>query len=144
MAKQLVLGGVRKPEKIVFRRAEPWCCPRYQDYIIYERPCGKDIYGHETHQYALFRTYPLLFVRRFNTRKKAYQYMFCLGYHQILFSNPRELVIQVGNKCYKLEKYTRKLYVRQDREQLSEWFDSYSECLREAKQIVERDRNDLR
>ena len=34
------------------------CCPSYMDYYIGDRLIGRDAYGHESYQYALFRLPP--------------------------------------------------------------------------------------
>lgn len=134
---------------IRFLRRDPGCCPAYREYYIQDRLSGTDVYGHETYQYALFRRHPFQLVRKFRTRKQAYVYVSELtGVDQWdvkmgnckIIGNPHFNnfigVIHAG-KMYRINRRARTVEVAPlDNEQMSIWFDRYSECVAEAKRII--------
>lgn len=136
--------------EIRFVPAMPGGCPAYGSFYIQDRLMdGRDIYGHETYQYALFRKVPFQVLRRFRTRKQAYEYLTCLtgltrldvewGSHSIIVNDREHLGILHGDTMYRMDKRTREIVTRPlEDEQLTGWYDRYTECLSEAKSIVKR------
>lgn len=135
--------------EIRFTRAAPDRCPAYKDYYIQDRYVGRDIYGHEAYEYALFRRLHFRTVRRFRKRKQAYKYLSDLtgltrwevkmgSYH--IVSNTRDALCVIhGRAMYRLEKRTNEIRTRPvDDEKLSGWYERYAECLAAAKETVKR------
>ena len=134
--------------EIRFTRSEPYACPKYGTYYIQDRVIGKDVYGHESYEYALFRKVDFQLVRKFRTRKQAYEFLsketsltqwdVKMGAYNIITNNRNVLGIEYGKTLYKLVKYTKKVYIRpKEDEKLSQWYPSYNECLENAKKVVQ-------
>lgn len=136
-----------RPKEIRFTKAVLYGCPAYKDYYIQDRAIGKDVYGHEAYEYALFRRNHFKVVRRFRTRKQAYQYVSDItgldqwdvkmrGYR--IITNDREcLGVLHNDTMYRIMRRTREVAVRPSKdEQLTGWYDKYNDCLSAAKQIV--------
>ena len=133
--------------EVRFNKKAPWCCPSYKNYYIQARYIGRDIYGNETYEYALFRKLPFILIRHFRTRKQAYEYLSNLtGYtrwdikmgNQNIVNDYDFLGIVYGSTIYRIEKRTRELYSRPiDDERLTCWHTKYVDCLSEAKQIIQ-------
>ena len=135
---------------IIFR-AVNGMCPTYKDYYIYERFSGKDVHGHDTYEYALFKRSKKKLLGKFRRRKQAYEFLGNIIdsrdkiYIQILEEsgnavNEREhLSIRRGDLIYRLEKRTNEVSVRPYyNQQISGWYMTYRECLKEAKEIIGR------
>lgn len=133
--------------EIRFTRAQPCSCPAYGDYYIQDRAAGKDAYGNETYEYALFCRQPFRVIRRFRTRKQAYEYVSGLtgctrwdikiGSSNIIMNNCDYLGVLYGDTMYRLSKRTREVAVRPTKDkQLTRWHMRYVDCLAEAKNII--------
>lgn len=133
--------------EIRFTRSEPWRCPRYKNFFIQDRLAGKDVYGHDTYQYALFRDMPFQEIRRFRTRKQAYEWLSKethLTRWDIERRNPaiirndnQSLAVWHNDNLYRLNKRRRLVEVRPvEDERLTVWHDKYTECLEDAKRVV--------
>ena len=133
--------------EIRFIRSEPYACPRYGTYYIQDRMIGKNIYGHESYEYALFRRIGFRLVKKFRTRKQAYEFLskktlvtqwdIKMGACNVIVNNRDVLGIEYGKILYKLIKRTREVYTRpSEDEKLSQWYASYNECLENSKKIV--------
>ena len=134
-------------QEIRFTRAAPWRCPSYKDYYIQDRPTGKDIYGNDTYGYALFKMKPFQVIRRFRTRKQAYEYVsritvleqwhVKMGSHSIIVNDHDYLGVIYGKSMYRISKRTCEVATRPvEDEQLSGWFMKYVECLNYAKELI--------
>lgn len=134
-------------QTIKFSRSASTHCPRYKDFYIQDRFVGKDIYGNDAYEYALFRSIPFQLVRRFRTRKQAYVWLSNLtglsefdirmGNHRIVCNDRKYLGVLYGNKMYRLHKPTCEVFARPDHdEQISVWFDKFAECVAESKTII--------
>ena len=133
--------------EIRFSKKAHWCCPSYKDFYIQDRYIGRDVYGNETYEYALFRKHPFHVIRRFRKRKQAYEYVSNLtGYTRwdIKMSNyniinERDFLgVVYGNTIYRIVKRTREVQSRPiDDERLTCWHTKYVDCLSEAKQIIQ-------
>ena len=134
-------------KEIRFSRAAPWCCPSYKDYYIQDRSSGKDVYGNDAYDYALFKRQPFQVIRRFRTRKQAYEYVsritgfdqwhIKMGSFSIVVNNHDYLGVIYGKSMYRISKRTREVAIRPvDDEQLSGWFMKYVDCLEYAKQLI--------
>lgn len=134
--------------EIRFVRSKPYSCPKYGPYYIQDRMIGKDVYGHDSYEYALFRKNGFQFVRKFRKRKQAYEYLskktsitqwdIKMGAYNIVVNDREVLGIMHGETLYKLIKYTREVYARPlEDEKLSKWHTNYNECLGNAKKIVQ-------
>ena len=132
---------------IRFTRPEPGACPKYGDYFIQDRPYGRDVYGNESYQYALYRKRRFQTVKRFRTRKQAYEYLSkitgltrwdILHRSASIITNDREyLGISHGGEFIRLVKKTREIETRPaEDERITGWYDKLSECIEEAKQII--------
>lgn len=133
--------------EIRFVRSEPYACPKYGMYYIQDRMVGKDVYGHDSYEYALFRRIEFQLVRKFRARKQAYEYLskktsitqwdIKMGAYNIVVNDRKVLGIMHEKTLYKLIKYTREVYARPlEDEKLSQWYTNYNECLENAKKIV--------
>lgn len=133
--------------EIKFTRSDPWSCPSCGFYYIQDRVAGKDIYGHETYEYALFRKCPFQVIRRFRTRKQAYEYVSNItGFSRwdlewnspSIVTNDREYLGVIYNMTmYRISKRTREVATRPvNDEQLSGWYMKYAECVSAAKQLI--------
>lgn len=133
--------------EIRFVRSKPYACPKYGTYYIQDRVIGKDVYGHDSYEYALFRRIGFQLVRKFRTRKQAYEYLskktsitqwdIKMGAYNIVVNDREVLGIMHGKTLYKLIKYTREVYARPlEDEKLSQWYTYYTECMENAKKIV--------
>ena len=134
-------------QEISFTRKAPCACPSYKDYYIQDRPDGKDVHGNDTYGYALFKRQPFRVIRRFRTRRQAYEYVSNLtglsrfdvkmGSSRIVMNDHEYLGVIHGKDFYKLSKRTREVSTRPvDDEQLTGWYMKYVDCLSEAKQII--------
>lgn len=134
-------------QEVRFTKTAPWRCPSYKDYYIQEWDAGKDIYGHDAYMYALFRRCPFQVIQHFRTRKQAYRYVSSLtgvtlwdvkmGSYRIITNDQNYLGVLHNRAMYRITKRTGEVAVRPvDDEQLSGWYDKYSDCLSAAKQIV--------
>lgn len=136
-------------------RAVNGMCPTYKDYYICDRFSGKDVHGHDTYEYALFRRSQKQILGKFRRRKQAYEFLGnIIGcrdkiYIQIMQDagnavNEREhLSIRRGDLIYRLEKRTNEVSVRPYYDQqISGWHMTYNECLKEAKEIIGRSETD--
>lgn len=134
--------------EIRFVRSAPYACPQYGAYYIQDRMIGKDIYGHESYEYALFRKIGFRLVKKFRTRKQAYEFLskktsltqwdIKMGSCNVVVNDRNVLGIEHGKALYKLMKHTREVYTRQSEdENLSQWYTNYNECLENAKKIVQ-------
>lgn len=135
--------------EITFKPIYSGACPSYGEYYIGQRYAGRDVYGKEAYDSALFRKIPFQFVRKFRTRKQAYQFVAQkTGLYWYWGKNRREAppdfydnrefagVIR-GETCWKVIKRTNTVVSKPlHDEQLTPWFEKYSDCLREAKGIV--------
>ena len=132
---------------IRFVRDKPYACPQYGPFYIQDRMIGKDVYGHDSYEYALFRRIGFQLVRKFRTRRQAYEYLskitsitqwdIKMGAYDIVVNDSKVLGIKHGKTLYKLIKYTREVYARPlEDEKLSQWYTTYNECLEKAKKIV--------
>lgn len=140
----MTMGEVR------FSRTAPWCCPSYGEYYIQDKFSGKDIYGNDTYEYALFRRKPFQVIRRFRTRKQAYMYVsqvtgldqwdIKMGSHSVITNNHEYLGVIHGDIMYRISKKTREVAMRPvDNEQLTGWHMKYIDCLSESKALLEKD-----
>ncbi|MBQ3702493.1 MAG: hypothetical protein II885_07025 [Oscillospiraceae bacterium] len=134
-------------KEITFRKREPAGCPQYGDYYIRDRAIGRDSYGHERYEYALFRRQHFETVRQFRTRKQAYQYLSELtllsrwdverGSSSVICHGHEYLGVIYGDTMYRITKRTRVLDKRPVEDvQLTRWFDRYADCLAEAKRLL--------
>ena len=132
-----------------FTKATPCCCPSYGDFYIRDRASGKDIYGHETYEYALFKRQGSRIVRRFRTRKQAYAYVskvtgytrfdVKMGSTGIIMNDRQYMGVLHGKTLYRISKRTNEVATRPvDDVQLTGWHMKYAECLAEAKEIIEK------
>lgn len=132
---------------IRFQRRFPGACPQYKDFVIRDRYIGHDTYGNDCYEYALFRQSHFEAVRQFRTKKQAYQYLSNLtglthwdikmGSSSIICNNRECLGLIWGTTMYRLMKRTRVVEKRPvDDEQITCWYEQYTECLSEAKEIV--------
>lgn len=132
--------------EIRFSRKDPSACPQYKEFCIKDRLAGRDIYGHETYEYALFRLCPFSLVRKFRTRKQAYQYVGEKAYiskyeadhgSSRVVRDREWLAVCANDRIFKIIKRTNEVLVRPiNDEQLTGWRMTYQECLAEAKEIV--------
>lgn len=136
--------------EITFRKRDPAGCPQYGDYSIRDRYIGRDVYGHERYEYALFRLQHFEFVRRFRTRKQAYRYLseitylnrwdIQMGSSSIICHDHEYLGVLSGDTLYRITKRTRLLEKRPAEDQrLTGWFDRYADCLAEAKYLLSKE-----
>ena len=134
---------------IRFQRRFTGACPQYRDFVIQDRYIGHDTYGNDCYEYALFRRVDFECIRRFRTRKQAYQYLSNLtglsrwdmkmGSASIIRNDGECLGLIWGNTMYRLYKRTRVVERRPvEDEQITGWFEKFSECLAEAKEIIRR------
>lgn len=131
---------------IRFTKAESSACPRYKDYYIQDRVAGRDVYGHETYEYALFRSCGFELVRKFRTRKQAYRYVGDKAYISRFEAEhgsgrvvrDREwLGVYTHDRIFKIIKRTNEVLSRPvNDERLTGWCMTYQECLAEAKELV--------
>ena len=135
-------------QEIKFTKAAPYCCPSYKNYYIQDRYTGRDIYGNETYEYALFRKQPFQTIRRFRTRRQAYEYVshmtgytrfdIKMGSSGIIMNDREYLGIIHGYTMYRIAKRTREVATRPVNDtQLTRWHMKYVDCLSEAKEILE-------
>lgn len=140
-------------QEIRFSRAAPWHCTSYKSYYIQDRSSGRDVHGNETYEYALFLKQPFQVVRRFRTRKQAYEYVSRLtgysrwdikmGSNGIVVNDREYLGVVYGNTMYRITRRTREVVTRPvDDKQLTRWHMKYVDCLSEAKEIIQN-REDL-
>ena len=137
--------------KVAFTRRRPFESPSFGDYYIQERKSGKNIYGHDSYEYSLFRRVPFETVATFRTRKQAYKYVsertffskWSTDHHAPGTIKDRDYVGCIhGSVMYRVEKKTRPVQVRMrpvDDEQVLGWFWTYNECLAAAKEYIERE-----
>ena len=134
-------------EEIRFVRKHPWSCPSFNEYFIQDRPCGNDIHGHEAYEYALFRRIPFRAVKRFRTKKKAYEYVAGetgltrwdqkMGCSSFVANDREHLGIIHGNMMYRIMKKTGTVEERPvEDEQVTGWYDRYRDCLSAAKEML--------
>lgn len=134
--------------EIRFVREKPYACPRYGPFYIQDRMIGKDVYGHDSYEYALFRKIGFRLVRKFRTRKQAYEFLskttsitqwdIKMGAYDIVANDREMLGIQHGKTLYKLVKYSKEVFARPlEDEKLTQWYSTYSECLEKAKKVVQ-------
>lgn len=134
-------------EVIRFSRETPWSCPAYKDFYIKDRPDGKDIHGHDTYSYALYRRMPFVTIMRFRTRKQAYRHVSRLtgldqisviyGNSRVILNSREYLGVICDDKMYRIAKHTHEVQMRPAEDtQLTGWFDNFNECLETAKQLV--------
>lgn len=139
-----------KGQEIRFTRGgAPWRCPCYKSYYILERFGGRDIYGNETYEYALFHKQPYQVVQRFRTRRQAYEYVsrrtgltrwdIKMGSVKVVINDREYLGVIYGNIMYRISRRTREVAIRPlyDK-QLTRWHMKYVDCLSEAKEIIQR------
>lgn len=137
-------------KEITFRKRDPAGCPQHGDYSIRDRSIGRDVHGHERYEYALFRLRHFELVRRFRTRKQAYQYLSELtllsrwdvlrGSSSIICHDHEYLGVIYGDSLYRITKRTRVLEKRPvEDERLTRWYDRYADCLAEAKRLLEEE-----
>lgn len=139
------------PHEIKFARKNPWECAAYNDFYIQDRFTGKDVYGHDSYQYALFRRCPFRLIQKFRTRKQAYvafgdvtgisEFDIRMGAYEIISGahGGRFFGVQSGDKIYRLDRYNRTIEVRPIHDtRISPWCDKYAECVTGAKQIIAR------
>ena len=139
--------------EIVFR-AVNGMCPTYKDFYICDRFIGKDVHGHDAYEYALFRRSKKELLGRFRRRKQAYEFLAgIIGcrdkiYVRIMVEsgsavNEREhLSVRRGDLIYRLEKRTNEVSVRPYYDQqISGWYMTYRECLKDAKETIGRIEN---
>lgn len=135
-------------QEIRFSKAAPWRCPAYKDLYIKDRSIGRDVYGHERYEYALFRRRPFVTVKRFRTRKQAYQYVSDItGYTQwdvrmgccnIVLNDHEYLGVIYGHNMYRITKRNNEVAVRSlEDDQLTGWYELYRDCLSAAKEIIQ-------
>jgi hypothetical protein len=136
--------------EIRFQRRLPGACPQYKNFVIQDRYIGRNLYGNDCYEYSLFYKIDFEIVRRFRTRKQAYQYLSDLtglsrldikmGSASIIRNDGECLGLIWGNTMYRLYKRTRVVERRPvEDEQITGWFEKFSECLAEAKEIIRRD-----
>lgn len=139
---------MKKVQEIRFSRPTPGSCPAYKDYYIQDRFAGKDIYGNDAFEYALFKRVPFKVIRRFRTRKRAYEYVsnltgfsrWDLSYRSCgIVVNDKEYLGVISNgTMYRITRRTREVATRPaNDEQLTGWFMRYADCLEEAKQLIQ-------
>lgn len=137
--------------EIKFTRKKPWECASCNDFYIQDRFVGKDVYGHDSYQYALFRRCPFRLIRKFRTRKQAYvafenltgisEFDIRMGSYRIISGarGGRFFGVRSGDKMYRLDRYNRTIESRNMTDtQLSTWYDRHAECVTEAKKIIAR------
>ncbi len=133
--------------EVKFTKAAPGACPSYGEYYIQDRPYGRDIHGNECYQYALYRKRRFETLRRFRTRKQAYQYLsnrtgtsrwdIQYGSYSIIVNDRDYLGILHGSVMYRLNKRSREIQTRPaEDERVTVWYDKLNECIAEAKQII--------
>lgn len=135
--------------EIVFRPPYVGACPSYGEYYIGQRYAGRDIYGKEAYDSALFRKTPFRLVKKCRTRKQAYQYVaqetgLCWYWGKNRREMPpdtydnREFAGVIREEtCWKVIKRTNEVMTKPlHDEQLTPWFEKYADCLREAKELV--------
>ncbi len=133
-----------------FSKRAPWCCPAYENYYIQHRPAGRDIYGNETYEYALFRRLTFRVVKRFRTRKQAYAYVsrmtgytrfdVKMGSTAIIVNDRQYLGVLYGETLFRIEKRTNEVSTRPVNDiQLSGWYMHYTDCVEDAKQIIRKE-----
>lgn len=135
-------------KEIRFSRKDPSACPAYKDYYIQDRMAGRDIHGHETYEYALFRRRGFELVKKCRTRKQAYQYVGEKAYiskYEVDHGSNRVvrdrdwLGVYTHDGIFKIIKRTNEILLRpMDDEQLTGWRMTYQDCLAEAKEIVRK------
>lgn len=139
-----------KALEIRFTKAAPWCCPSCGDYYIQDRPAGKDIHGHDTYEYALYHKLRFQVIRRFRTRRQAYEYVsritgfsrwdIRMGSYGILVNDREYLGVLYNGTMYRITKRTREVATRPaEDERLTGWHMKYVDCLSEAKEIIQRE-----
>ena len=141
---------MKESQDIRFTKKNPWSCPSYKDYFIKDRPDGKNIYGHDSYSYALFRRKPFITLERFKKRKQAYRYVrsltgldqFSVKYENssIILNNREYLGVIYDGTMYRIAKRTCEVQARPaEDEQITGWAGSLAECLCDAKQIIRRE-----
>ena len=134
-------------EKITFRRKHPYSCPAFGMYYIQDRPADRDVHGNSAREYALFQKQPFVFMKRFRTRKQAYEWLgkrtaltrFDVehGCSRVILNDKTALGVVYGCDMYKLDKRTRTVFARpSDDLRLTIWYDKYAECVRWSKMII--------
>ena len=136
--------------EIRFTRSGPGACPAFRDYYIQDRFAGRDIYGNDAYQYALFRRLSFTVIRLFRTKKQGYRYLSELtgltdwdvrmGSSSIICHDHEYLGVLSGDTLYRITKRTRLLEKRPAEDQrLTGWFDRYADCLAEAKYLLSKE-----
>ncbi len=134
-------------EKIAFRRKHPYSCPAFGMYYIQSRPAGTDINGNGVYEYALFQKQPFVLVKRFRTRKQAYEWLgkrtaltrFDVehGSIRVILNDKTALGVCYGCDMFKLDRRTRTVYTRPTEDlRLTVWYDKYVECVKWSKKII--------
>lgn len=138
--------------EIRFTRQNPWSCPSYKDYYIMDKYSGKDIYGHDAYDYALFRHCGFQLVRTFKTRKRAYQFIgketglsdwdLRMGSYAFICNDRELLGVQRDGILWRIEKRSRPVRVLTrpiEDERLTGWFTTYNECLQVSKEFIKQE-----
>lgn len=137
-------------KEIVFKKDDPAACPSCGEYYIQDRVAGRDIYGHEAYEYALFRKSPWMLMWSFRRRKKAYEYLSektgltrwdVVRRSGRVICNDREMLgVQAGDgTLWKLMKQTSpvQVWMRYGTDlQVTGWYMTYRECLEAAKERI--------
>lgn len=135
--------------EIRFKKTAPDRCPAFRDFYILDRVSGRDIYGHETYQYALYRKNSFHAIRRFRTRRQAYEYLtqktgltrldVKWRSRSIVVNDRDHLGVLHDGTLYRMNKKTREIDSRPlEDEQITGWFDRYADCVAESKEIIKK------
>ena len=118
--------------KINFSRSSPWECPVCGPYYIQDRAAGKNIYGHDAYEYALYRKEVYRPEGTFRTKKQAYRHVcsktgltiWNVKYKNVDILIDREKTVVFHDGVYwKIEKRTRpvRVFSRPEDKRLSAW-----------------------
>ena len=132
---------------ITFSRPYPGACPQYRDYYIQDRFAGKDVHGNDAYDYALFRRFCFIPIKKVSKRRQGYKYLnqiTGLSRLELKYRSPSVIVndreclgIHHGYNFYKFMKRTGEIFMKPDEDvQISAWFMSYSECLEWSKETL--------
>ena len=131
---------------VTFRRTEPGACPRYKDYYVQDRYTGKNVYGHDTYEYALFKKCPFVTIDRFRRRKQAYEYVAretgvtkeTEKYTNRVIREQGWVAVYNGADIWKIIKRTNEVQHRPEQDlRITGWM-QFAECLDAAKAYIEQ------
>lgn len=127
-----------KPKTIKFKEPYPGACPAYGDYYIRDRCSGRDVHGHLSYEYSLFRRLPFVVKYQFSDETDARDFFAKLVLRsRVPVNDNGNLVALVNNTIFKLDLKTLEISEKPlENEQLSGWHDRLSDCIADAKEII--------